>query len=174
MHLSHQTVIATRAQQPAKPSYFVGLDLGQARDYTALAIVERNAGAAPDEPHFAVRHLHRYDLGTPYPAIVASVVETLQQPALRVHKPTLAVDGTGVGAAVVDLFRREKLPGEFEAIIITGGDQVTREGGVARVPKRDLVGVVQVALQTARLKIAPTLKEAATLQRDLEQQASGY
>ena len=149
-------------------SYFVGLDLGQASDYTALAILERTAGALPDEPNFAVRHLHRYPLGTSYPAIVANVVDLLSRPPLVTASPTLAVDGTGVGKAVVDLFRREDLPGDFEPVIITGGDLETYEGDVRRIPKRDLVGVVQVALQTARLKIAPSLADAPTLQRELE------
>ena len=45
---------------------------------------------------------------------------------------------------------------------------VTFEGGYTRVPKRDLVGVVQVLLQTARLKFAAELPETATLVRKLQ------
>jgi hypothetical protein len=52
--------------------------------------------------------------------------------------------------------------------MITGGDAVTSEGGITRVPKRELVSIVQVCLQTARLKIAPDLKEAATLTSELQ------
>ena len=44
--------------------YFVGLDLGQASDHTALAVLERplvKPGAAPGlrRPPCALRHLHR-------------------------------------------------------------------------------------------------------------------
>ena len=59
------------------PDYYVGLDLGQAQDYTALSVVERSekfpVGSLPDpsvtprEAHYAVRHLRRWPLGTPYP-----------------------------------------------------------------------------------------------------------
>lgn len=53
------------------------------------------------------------------------------------------------------------------AITITGGDTVSRDGQDYRVPKRDLVSVVQVLLQSERLKIASSLKEAQTLTSEL-------
>jgi hypothetical protein len=84
------------------------------------------------------------------------------------RQPTLAVDATGVGAPVVDLFKRERMNAQLEPIQITGGDAVTREGGVTRVPKRDLVSTAQVALQTGRLKIAPELPDADALVRELQ------
>src|SRR3712207_4474253 len=52
-------------------------------------------------------------------------------------------------------------------IVITGGDAVTHEDGVYRVPKRDLVSTCQVLLQGERLKIASALPEAATLTQEL-------
>lgn len=53
------------------------------------------------------------------------------------------------------------------AVFITGGDTVHQDGKEYRVPKRDLVGAVQVLLQTERLKIASSLKEASTLTAEL-------
>jgi hypothetical protein len=111
--------------------------------------------------------------------------------------PVLAIDATGVGAPVVDMFKAEfrdsnprfvipslfiqdNVPGPsisipqpkvgvvLKPIQITGGDSVTHENGVTRVPKRDLVSAAQVALQTGRLKIAADLPEAQTLVRELE------
>ena len=49
----------------------------------------------------------------------------------------LVVDGTGVGAPVVDMFRQKRLVPI--AITITGGDTVTGERDNYRVPKRYLV-----------------------------------
>jgi hypothetical protein len=46
-------------------------------------------------------------------------------------------------------------------------DRPRGEGGGWRVPKRDLVAVLQVLLQTGRLKIASALPDADTLQREL-------
>ncbi len=84
------------------------------------------------------------------------------------YKPVLAVDATGVGAPVVDLFKREKINAELRPIQIVGGANISEEFGMTRVPKRDLVSVVQVVLQNRTLKIASQLPDAATLVRELQ------
>jgi hypothetical protein len=43
-------------------------------------------------------------------------------------------------------------------VTITGGDRESREGGYWRVPKRDLIVVLQVLLQGGELKIASGLR----------------
>lgn len=54
-------------------------------------------------------------------------------------------------------------------VSIHGGDRVGwDERDSYRVPKRDLVGVVQLLLQTRRMRIAASLPEAATLRRELQ------
>lgn len=155
--------------RPAKtgPDYTIGLDLGQSKDYTALCILEQHGRY--DEAIFHARHLQRYQLGTSYPAIVADVATICRREPLASNKPMLAIDGTGVGAAVVDLFRKERnLNARIVPVMITGGDKVNCEAGVYRVPKRDLVSVVQVALQMSRLKIAASLPDAAVLTAELQ------
>lgn len=158
----------TERRPPAKPRphYFLGLDLGQSRDFTALAVIERHGEAS--QASLLARHLERWPLGTPYPQIVSDVGALLNRPAFAAGLPSLAVDQTGVGAAVVDLFRQAKPRAHLRPILITGGDAVTHEGSAQRVPKRELVSVVQRALQTGRLKVAEALPEAATLQRELQ------
>ncbi len=153
----------------AKPTYFIGLDLGQAQDYTALAILERpNAGGG--ERTYLCRHLQRWPLKTSYPTIVADVSRIVRSPELKggQAQATLALDATGVGAPVVDMFRAAHLPVHLVPIQITGGSEVSHDGDVSRVPKRDLVSSSQVALQTGRLKIAPELPDAQTLVRELQ------
>jgi hypothetical protein len=152
-----------------KKKYYLGLDLGQASDYTALAVLEKQAGAARTaELH--CRHLQRWPLRTPYPSIVDDVRKMLDSPRLKeAGRPVLVVDATGVGAPVVDLFRRGGINASLRPVQITGGDSVTEgEGGLKRVPKRDLVSTAQVALQTGRLKIAPGLPEAANLANEMQ------
>lgn len=155
-------------------SLFIGLDLGQAKDYTALGIIESirtitNGNDAITQLNCI--HLQRWKLRTPYPQIVSDVVrmvnglKTFQSPD---YKPVLAIDATGVGAPVVDLFRREKINAELRPIQIVAGATVTEEDGITRVPKRDLVSVVQVALQNRTFKIAEALSEAETLARELQ------
>ncbi len=151
--------------EPA-PKYTLGLDLGQTKDYTALVILARHGEA--EHAVFHARHLQRFPLGTPYPAIVSSVARMLQLPPLSDEPPRLAIDETGVGAPVVDLFRQAELNATLYPVHITGGSTINHDRGVEFVPKRDLVSVVQVALQTDKLKIAPALPEAQTLVRELQ------
>jgi hypothetical protein len=154
---------------------FMGLDLGQAQDYTALSIVEvhptkKEYRASDYDPiraieglplSFDVRHTQRYTLGTSYPSIVEDVVGKIKQ----LEGTVLAIDHTGVGRPVFDLFERAGL--QPIGITITGGDAVYTEGRQWKVPKRDVVGVLQVAIQGERLKIAKELEYATTLTNEL-------
>lgn len=144
--------------------FIAGLDLGQARDYSALLVVEQITPRAPYTYH--VRHIERWPLGTQYPTIVSAVSDRMAAPLLR--RQPLIIDGTGCGRPVVDLFRR--VPAlVFRPVLITGGDTASKDDGSDywRVPKRDLVGVVQVLLQSERLKIAEVLPEARALTSEL-------
>lgn len=141
--------------------FFVGLDLGQANDYTALSVLEQLK--EKDENVYHIRRLERIR-GAPYPDIVKKVTTIMQSPTL-VGNASLVVDATGVGAPVVDLFRQAKL--SPIAISIHGGDRATQEGPNWRVPKRDLVGVLQVLLQNNRLKISIKLKLGQILQGEM-------
>src|ERR1041385_7988869 len=95
--------------------YFIGLDLGQRRDFTAVAVVER-VPAHPTQHN--IRHLERVALGTSYTAVVERVCHLLRMPMLGGHA-TVVIDGTGVGVAVLDLFQRVGI--RPVAITITGG-----------------------------------------------------
>lgn len=150
------------------PEYFMGLDLGQAQDYTALAIAEEQAeqGKEGAEVSYHLRHLERLPLGTPYPDVVTHVRRLITGTPLEGHC-TLILDLTGVGAPVYDMFAAADLPCELYGVSITGGDTVTWDWRRVRVPKRDLVSATQVLLQSGRLKIAQALPEAATLIQEL-------
>lgn len=150
--------------------FFIGLDLGQQQDYTALAIIERfiEGMRGDKQTHLHVRHLERYPLGTLYPDIVEKVKALYALERLRLHgrAPGLVVDSTGVGQAVTDMFKKAGL--EFAPVLITGGDKENKHKGVYRVPKRNLVGSLQVALQTGRLKVAAGLELAPVLREELQ------
>lgn len=172
------TMILDRPPNPL----IIGLDLGQARDWTALTVAERHpASVLHQRPYrYQIRHLERWHPER-YPAVVTRVEEIVaklrttglvweggrlvpQRPAV-----TLVVDRTGVGRAVGDLFLDARLDVELVLVTITGGEIVTgdaREG--YRVPKRDLAGTVAVLLQTGRLEIAVELAHAETLRAELK------
>ena len=129
-------------------SFYVGLDLGQSADYTALAVVEKAAGG-----DLHLRHLERYPLRTPYPEIADAVGGLFEAEALRGAE--LFVDGTGVGVAVTDLLRERDL--RFVSVTITGGERVTGGGGAYGVPKKDLVAALEVPFHNGALKVAEGL-----------------
>ena len=88
----------------------------------------------------------------------------LGEPSL-VGRTRLVVDGTGVGVPVVNMFQQRGRP--LLPIVITGGDAISYIGGTVRVPKRDLVSVLQVLFHSKRLKIAAGVNERDTLLGEL-------
>jgi hypothetical protein len=156
-------------EQPETIERVLGLDLGKSLDHTALCGLDVQGGEEnPKERLHHCRHLQRFKLGTSYPQIVATVRELCSREPLRSQKPWLAIDGTGVGNAVVDLFRQTPINARIQPVVIHGGDTVVYENGIYRVPKRELVGCVQVALQTGRLKIAGELPDVGILTQELQ------
>jgi len=191
------------------PEYVIAVDLGQVSDFTAIAVLERREQPTgrhvlatnvrawfdgfTDEARYsptpqvagtyAITHLERLELGTPYTAIP----ERLQTITARLRHAWLTavfeetgggratlydapvetvIDQTGVGRPVVDLLREAGV--DPVAITITGGDQVIRVSEREyRVPKRDLVGAVQSAMQTRRVQAAASLPDWPVLKREL-------
>lgn len=152
-------------------SFTIGLDLGQ-QDFTALVVVERLlvppgnltveglhrlAGrmVRPVEEYHVV-HMARWPLGTAYPDIVNDVGRLTRRPPLSTDG-LLVVDRTGVGTAVMDMFREAwrdgRLAGAHQPIgvTITGGEH----GNGWNLPKADLISAVQTTLQSGRLRVAP-------------------
>src|SRR5258705_5320089 len=71
--------------------YFVGLDLGQVQDYTALAVIEAADTKGAWDPvqlyfrrhrELRLRHLERMPLGRPYPEMVARTEQVMRSGAL--------------------------------------------------------------------------------------------
>lgn len=150
--------------------YIVGLDLGKAQDFTALAILEVGASTTPCQ----LRHLARFPLGTPYTEIAASVKRLLESPPLvrysdtgtTTSRATLVVDATGVGAAVIEVFEQAGL--RPVKVLIHGGAQMSRRGAAEyHVPKRDLIAGLLVAFQERRLLIADGMPEGQTFVQEL-------
>ena len=172
--------------------FCVGLDLGQASDPTAIAVVEHHRTPLDDfavdrdckvitqrvDEFFDVRHLERLRLGTTYTDIAAHVAEIMGRPPLRECGAELVVDQTGVGRPVVDLLRRAGL--RLIAATITSGDSESRVSNDEwRVPKNLLVTGLDAKLSVKELRFSDQLREADTMKRELQDfrrhiGASGY
>jgi hypothetical protein len=169
--------------------FIAGLDLGCTSDYSALALVRREPAidtlGQPVKDHrgdnlydFNCVNIERYALGTSYPVIVSAVAEVMGRRELRAAGNTdvvLAVDATGAGRPVVDMFLAAPMPCEVVPVTITGGlaeprrDCWSAMGGPTAwwTPKVHLVSAVQAALQGGRLKVAPRLRYAELLKKEL-------
>lgn len=122
---------AGEAVHPAmRPTRFMGCDLGQAADHSALAILERVKNPNPEhDPEIAafsranrkpgfrynvpqwlhddyhVLALHRYQLGILYPSIRRSLQTVVDSPQLAGYRIALAMDGGHTGRSMVDELR---------------------------------------------------------------------
>jgi hypothetical protein len=141
----------------ATREFVVGLDLGQAADFTALVAAERVADG------YAVPLIAR-TRGRSYPEIVARVADLMAEPPIG-DSSHLVVDATGVGRPVMDMLRGADL--DPIAVSIHGGEKVTGRRGWLRVPKRDLISVLLVAFQSGLIKISSELEHATALAHEL-------
>ncbi len=151
--------------RPQKLAYFSGLDLGRtprvhrgghtrtvpARGCipTGLVAVRRPApGAIP--------------AGHALPAVFRRLAGLFAAPPLI--GSTLVADQTAVGRPVLDPLKRSGVHATVRAVSVTAGlaAHLDERGGWL-VPRIELVGTLQMLLQSGRLKVADALPEAATL-----------
>ena len=167
-------------------TYFIGLDLGQTRNYTAMAVIERRWHQATvnefiqsgsrgynGEYRYRVVGLDRCSLGTPYPAVVDWVKARLREyPTANIQ--SLVVDATGVGSAVVDLLKRAKLGINLIGTVVTGNQAVpvgagnSTAAGYYTVSRTELLTGLQVAIQTQQVSVVMSAcREWEALSREL-------
>jgi hypothetical protein len=144
-------------------AFFAGLDLGQAHDSTAIALLAREVERG--RACYALRHLQRWPPGTAYPRVAEDLGRLLRTPGLRPCR--LVVDQTAVGRAVARLFRPSDTASTRQVLISAGHAVTQGEDGCTHVPKKELVSVLQVLLQMQRLKVAAGLPLAEELSRDM-------
>lgn len=139
---------------------YVGVDLGKRRDPSVFVGVE---SGAVGHRYVDVLGIERMPLGTPYP----EVVDRLGSLSRELKRCCMVVDGTGLGAPVVDLIRKAQLGCEICEVTITSGERASGSGSKFNVPKQDLITGLQVLLETGGIRIARKLREADALAREL-------
>jgi threonine dehydrogenase-like Zn-dependent dehydrogenase len=155
--------------------YYVGVDLGQTQDYTAIAVVERvELKGEWDAVEFAwrkvvalrLRHLERVPLGTSYVDVVERAARVTRTSKLA-GRCELVVDATGVGRPVVDLLRKTRMGGKIIPVTFTGGNTESRTNGYYGVPKRDLITGLKILLQRGALQIAAGMEYGPALVKEM-------
>ncbi len=157
---------------PANICHYIGVDLGQKHDYTAICILERSLVTTgdrnpvtyefPRETRCVIRYLERLPLGTPYPEVVRHICALARHPDLSPHR-IIAIDATGVGQPVVDLFKTEILPCRLVPVTLTSGAQASQQGAGWHVPRSHLLTSLEIAVRNKRLFLSDTLADAPTL-----------
>jgi len=163
----------------------IGLDVGQKRDPTAIAVAEvgqRERAGAPVidalrlrdgsrlyESMFTIRSLGRLPLGTGYPLVIHRVSEVLMRlKAMSPYEtPELVVDSTGVGAPIYD--ELASALGDLatvRAATFTASARLEFDGWAIKVGKPYLVSRLQALLSTQRIRL-PETDQARALAKEL-------
>jgi hypothetical protein len=175
------------------PRYYLGCDLGQSFDWTAIIGIEALSVSALLDKHNAEKQKEAEEAEfrvvlcergqEPYNKIAERLKTLVETPHLETPwntqaiygdfqvvdqgavGPDLAVDATGVGRGVVDLLRSYGL--EFNAVQLTSGLKTNRDSGYWNVPKRDLVSLAIVSFQNGWIKLAEGLPHREQLEHEL-------
>lgn len=166
--------------EPRGADVTIGVDIGQRRDPSAIAVAERLERNRPDLPevkeqYYPIRHLERVPLDTSYPDVAARVieiVERLQERDTPPYKIIVALDVTGVGRGVSDILKEplKRRRVELTNVTLTAGMQLTGELGRGDVSlgKEELVSRLQALFQTGRVLVPEGHPEAEAMARELE------
>ena len=151
--------------------FFVALDLGAAGEYTALAVIERpyvhrSFPRAQRRPAHSLRYLRRFPIGMSYPEVFEELRQLIRKPPLP--GCILGVDETGVGRSVASLLKdrlKHQVTCMYCPLTVVLG--TAAPGPTHQIRKLELVGTLQVLLQTRRLSIPSSLPDADLLVREL-------
>lgn len=156
-----------------RPRCIIGLDLGQAKDYSAMCVLDQFGRGSSSSFHCT--YLERLPLKSSYPEIVETVsIATRRYPITEARSIDLVIDATGVGRSVYDQFVRAKLKAHLTGIQITAGNEVTFGNPYTNTPKKELVGAVQTCLQpnlqtgVPRLKFASDVPDLEVLRNEIQ------
>jgi len=115
---------------------------------------------------YNLRLLEQAPLGESYPAQAHRLNRILSRASIAEHDPKVFMDYTGVGRAVYDIFKQERVP-HLVPITITFNGGGRNEGGGFSVPKLELVGRLQALMHTGCLHMPDSLPLAKTFRREL-------
>lgn len=157
--------------------HVIGLDIGQARDYTAICAVRVELATKSEktvfvkghyekheevEPVFHLGFLERLPLGMPFRQMMSRACEVSK----KLDNAPIVADATGVGRPCIELLYEFGAP--TVPVIITSGAHETLSDGYYKLPKANLITAAQIILQTRRITIPKKLPLASTFIRELD------
>lgn len=169
----------------------LGVDLGQSRDPTTIAAVERVRMIVPDylaqelrqtgagrerlqamraelpKPQFNLRILEQAPLNEPYTAQAGRLKRILANPNLP-DAVRVWLDYTGVGRPVYDIFAQAGVRNLRPTVLTFNGQEGRNAQGAYSLPKINLVSRLQALMHTKRLHVPTTLPLRTTFNRELQ------
>jgi len=175
------------------PRFYLGVDLGQAKDWTAIvgievlqvsALLDRGNRQKQIDAEEADLRIVLTERGQEnYETVTNRVRNLVHSPQLATPwtltehwgelqvvdegavPPHVAVDATGVGRAVVDMLSNRGI--DFYPVQMTGGYETKKRKGFWNVPKKDLIAPGVVAFQNHWVKMAQGLPHREILEKEL-------
>jgi hypothetical protein len=173
----------------------IGVDLGKARDYTAIAVVVRTETTIHNVTREGLHsrtereygsaeliHMERLKAGTSFIEAVKRIREMATHPGFGPGRKRLVVDATGLGSPVVEMIREHffnahnAVPSgrlcapvdcELRPVVITGGSGQRCSGGEWHVAKADLMTGLRTSMELQDLLIAGRMPETPELVKEL-------
>jgi hypothetical protein len=169
--------LARAIEAATRRNYIVGVDLGTARDYTAVSVieviesplVELNTPVQPCPDYatrYELRHVQRLRLGLDYASIVDEIARIVNRPPIH-GDCSIGVDYSGVGRPVYSMLGEAGIK-NLIGVQITGGTGWTKEGSIYNVSKPFLMSGLLKAIHKRTLRVSPDLDEFETVRAELQ------
>ncbi len=138
--------------------------MGAGTQPTAISVLEQEVLKgerwSAESGALRLRHLERVPLEENYLKTVERITKLLEAPEIKdgekCGKADVVLDVTGSGRAIVELFERAEIT-PIVAIITGAGVLEEEIDDVWRLPKIELVGLLRVAYEAGRFKMAKSL-----------------
>ncbi|HVM79936.1 MAG TPA: hypothetical protein VMU06_13025 [Stellaceae bacterium] len=156
--------------------YIVGVSIGEAAEPTACAVVEQRtikvAGWGSECEFIALRQLERMPFGTSHTDLVAYLRQKLMPSLDKMDQAggaELVVDVNATGRAVAELMAKQGLkPIKVSITAAAGEARDSADFNEWRVGRPDMVGLLQLAMQSKRFDAAKGLDLLPVLGSELQ------
>ncbi len=166
--------------------FYIGVDLGQRRDHSAVAILESRLTSLRERDRITFQplterkcglvHVDRIPLRTSFLRVVEKLFGMLTSEQLRHSEVVLAVDATGVGGGVFETVEKMVSAARqartawlnLAGVVFTSSGKESWDGLRVHVPKNELLGGLLLAMEKGELLLNPKKPWRAELLRELD------
>jgi hypothetical protein len=175
-YLPNGDVVNQTNNDPAIPRvtgyvrYWLGVDLGQANDFSSVVVIKDQALPVFDDSRIIVGQRERTVVyadkfkGVSYVDVVDHLIKLRNAPPFG-GLSELVVDGTSIGRVVSDMLWDQSVP--HSAVQMTGGQEWGRSGRYVNASKTLMIENLAVLFAAGELKFAHDLQLRKEIEEDL-------